>query len=75
MPFLPSPISCALRSSSESVGLERGQVAHRGLVALRHFAGFEHDAVHGKHLLHVGRRELAAVGDDLDHASCAAAPS
>src|SRR5262245_5823704 len=47
-------------------GLERGEVADRGLITLRDLARLEDDAVDGKHLMHVRGRELAAIADDLD---------
>ena len=67
MPFLPSPISCALKSSSESVGLS----------VVRYFAvasspcetsrGSNMMRVDCEHVMDVRRRELALLGDDLDH--------
>ena len=67
MPALPPSINWWLRSSSESCRRERRQIAHGGLVALLDLARLEHDVIDGKDFLHVIERELAALGDDLDH--------
>ena len=66
MPALPPPINWWLRSSSESFGAERRQIADGGLVALLDLARLEHDMIDGKDRLHVVEREVAPLGDDLD---------
>ena len=65
-PHVPSPMSCAPRFLERGGGGDRHVIPDSHFLAERDFLGLEGHPVADEHVLHVGRRELLPLAEDVE---------